>query len=165
MFHPADCLQVSLVRAKACSGGPWPHSLVPDPGDYVLSDTLLSGLAAWAGPLACIGLGPLQPLSFSTLCCSLPLPLHPSFPLSVLPMNVSISLAMCKLFSPAPRADGEQCLCRAFLCMSFLIRERRFPCFFPEQGALTWACTHTLHTHSTAAVCSHSQFAINMHAV
>ena len=133
-FTQPNCLQVSLARAKACSGGPRPHSLVPDPGDYVLSDTRLSGLAAWAGPLACIGLGPLQPLSFSSLRFSLPLPLDPSTPLSELPMNVSISLAMCKLFSPALQADGEQCLCRDFLCMSFLISQRVtwFPCSLLE---------------------------------
>lgn len=76
-FTQANCLQVSLARAKACSGGPRPHSLVPDPGDYVLSDTLLSGLAAWSGSLACIGPGPLRTLSFSRSLFS-PLPLDPS---------------------------------------------------------------------------------------
>lgn len=161
-FTQPNCLQVSLARAKACSGGPRPHSLVPDPSDYVLSDTLLSGLAAWAGSLACIGLGPLQALSFS-LCFPLPLLLSLSIPLSVLPMNVSISLPMCKLFSPALRADGEQCLCRDFLCMSFLISQRvtRFPCSLLENGELARACIHTLHTCTNM----HSQSAINMHAV
>lgn len=77
-FTQPNCLQVSLVRAKACSGGPRPHSLVPDLSDYVLSDTLLSGLAAWTRPLACIGLGPLQPLSFSHSVF-----LSPSIPLSL----------------------------------------------------------------------------------
>lgn len=135
---------MSLARAKACSGGPRPHSLVPDPGDYVLSDTLLSGLAAWAGSPARIGLGPLQALSFS-LSVFLSLLFFPSIPLSVLPMNVSISLPMCKLFSPALRADGEQCLCRDFLCMSFLIRRRvtRFPCSLLEKR---WAYM-SVHTH------------------
>lgn len=144
-FTQPNCLQVSLVRAKACSGGPRPHSLVPDLSDYVLSDTLLSGLAAWTRPLACIGLGPLQALSFShSIFLS---PLDPSFPLSALPMNVSISLPMCKLFSPALRADGEQCLCRDFLCMSFLISQRvtRFPCSLLEKGEPS-ASVHTYIT-------------------
>lgn len=90
-------------------------------------------------------------------------PSPPSFPLSVLPMNVSISLPMCKLFSPALRADGEQCLCRDFLCMSFLISQRvtRFPCSSLQKGELARASTHTLHTCTHM----HSQSAINMHAV
>lgn len=94
-------------------------------------------------------------------------PLNPSLPLPVLPMNVSISLPMCKLFSPALRADGEQCLCRDFLCMSFLISQRvtRFPCSLLEKGEPAPACTHTLHTHMHAHMFSHSQSAINMHAV
>lgn len=77
----------------------------------------------------------------------LPLFSSPSIPLSVLPMNVSISLPMCKLFSPALRADGEQCLCRDFLCMSFLISQRvtRFPCFLLEKSELARSRTQTLH--------------------
>lgn len=87
-------------------------------------------------------------------------PHHPS--LSVLPMNVSISLPMCKLFSPALRADGEPRLCRDFLCMSFLISQRvtRFPCSSQEQGELARSCAHTLHTRAN----TRSQSAINMHA-
>ncbi len=74
-------------------------------------------------------------------------------PTPLLPMNVSISLPMCKLFSPALRADGEQCLCRDFLCMSFLISQRvtRFPCSLLEKGKLAPTCTHTLHTMHTHA--------------
>lgn len=108
---------------------------------------------------------PITTSLFFSLRFSLPLPLDPSSPLSVLPMNVSISLPMCKLFSPALRADGEQCLCRDFLCMSFLISQRvtRLPCFLLEKGELARACTHTLHTESH--MFSHSQSAINMHAV
>lgn len=86
---------------------------------------------------------PFLALRFRSLSPLLP----PSIPLSVLPMNVSISLPMCKLFSPALRADGEQCLCRDFLCMSFLIRRRvtRFPC---SLLAKRWACM-SMHTHTT----------------
>lgn len=65
-----------------------------------------------------------NPSLFPLSVLPLPLPLDPSPPLSELPMNVSISLPMCKLFSPALQADGEQCLCRDFLCMSFLISQR-----------------------------------------
>lgn len=106
--------------------------------------------------------GPItSPLLFS-LRFPLPLLLSPSIPLSVLPMNVSISLPMCKLFSPALRADGEQCLCRDFLCMSFLISRRvtRFPCSLLGKGELAQACTNTLHTCTNM----HWQPAINMHA-
>lgn len=100
----------------------------------------------------------ISPLLFS-LCFALPLPLDPS----VLPMNVSISLPMCKLFSPAPRADGEQCLCCDFLCMSFLISQRvtRFLFSSQEKGELARSCAHTLHTCTNIR----SQSAINMHAV
>lgn len=70
---------------------------------------------------------------------------------------------MCKLFSPAPRADGEQCLCCDFLCMSFLISQRVtwFPCSSQEKGELARSCAHTLHTCTNIR----SQSAINMHAV
>lgn len=83
--------------------------------------------------------------------------------LSVLPMNVSISLPMCELFSPAPQADGEQRLCCDFLCMSFLISQRvtRFPCSSQKKGELARSCAHTLHTCTNIR----SQSAINMHAV
>jgi len=96
----------------------------------------------WPGPIT-------TPLFFALgYSLPLPLPLNPSFPLSVLPMNVSISLVMCKLFSPALQADGLQCLCLDFLCMSFLIskRVRRFPCFLLEKGEL--AHIHYTHTHT-----------------
>lgn len=84
-------------------------------------------------------------------------PLIPLSPLSVLPMNVSISLPMCKLFSPALRADGEQCLCRDFLCMSFLIslRVTRFPCPSPEKkevSAHTHAYIHCVHAYMCTRV-------------
>lgn len=100
--------------------------------------------------------GPITTWLFFTLCYSLPILLNPPFPLSVLPMNVSISLVMCKLFSPAQQADGEQCLCRDFLCMSFLIskRVRRFPCFFLEKVSLHAHITLT-HTHVlTLTICN-----------
>lgn len=97
------------------------------------------------------------------LCLSVSSSTPPS-PLPVLPMNVSISLPMCKLFSPAPRADGEQCLCRDFLCMSFLISRRvtRFQpllCQKRSERANEPACIHT----PIAQTCD-SQLAINMRA-
>lgn len=60
---------------------------------------------------------------------------------------------MCKLFSPAPRADGEQCLCCDFLCMSFLISQRvtRFPCSLQEKrwaGAIMCTYATYMHKHS-----------------
>lgn len=87
-----------------------------------------------------------------TLLCSLLFSPSPAQSFSPLPMNVSISLVMCKLFSPALRADGEQCLCRDFLCMSFLIskRVRRFPCSLLEKRRACVSmhkyitCTHVL---------------------
>lgn len=87
------------------------------------------------------------------LCLSVSSSTPPS-PLPVLPMNVSISLPMCKLFSPAPRADGEQCLCRDFLCMSFLISRRvtRFQpllCQKRSERASQRAYIHPLHKHAT----------------
>lgn len=105
--------------------------------------------------------GPITMPLFFSLGFSLPLPLDPSFPLSVLPMNVSISLPMCKLFSPALRADGEQCLCRDFLCMSFLISQRvtRFPCSLLEKGELARACSLT-YTHMHTCSCTHNMQSI-----
>lgn len=65
-------------------------------------------------------------------------------------MNVSISLPMCKLFSPAPRADGEQCLCCDFLCMSFLISQRvtRFPCSLQEKKVSSRDHVHIRYIHA-----------------
>lgn len=99
-----------------------------------------------------------KPSPFLALCFLL----SPSIPLSVLPMNVSISPPMCKLFSPALRADGEQCLCRDFLCMSFLISRRvtRFPCSLPERGRtsmhtyITYMRKHVLTTCHQYARCA-----------
>lgn len=163
MFHPAELFtsvfstgKSLFWRATTAFVSPWPQWLC-----------VIWYAAIWLGRMSRVtGLhrpGPItSPLLFS-LCFPLPLLLSPSIPLSVLPMNVSISLPMCKLFSPALRADGEQCLCRDFLCMSFLISQRvtRFPCSLLENGELARACIHTLHTCTNM----HSQSAINMHAV
>lgn len=163
MFHPAELFTSVFSAGKSLLWwattafiSPWPQWLC-----------VIWYAAIWLGRVSrATGLhwlGPITTPLFFSLRYSLPHPLDPSLPLSVLPMNVSISLPMCKLFSPALRADGEQCLCRDFLCMSFLISQRvtRFPCSFLEKGELAWACTHTLHTHT----CSHTQSAINMHDV
>lgn len=108
--------------------------------------------------------GPItEPLLFRSLSVSSSTP--PS-PLPVLPMNVSISLPMCKLFSPAPRADGEQCLCRDFLCMSFLISQRvtRFqPAPLPEKERASKRGSEPACMHTPIAQTCNSQLAINMH--
>lgn len=148
MFHPAELFTSVFSAGKSLLW--WATTAFISPWPWWLC--VIWYAAIWLGRMSrATGLhrpGPITSPLFFSLRFSLPLPLDPSFPLSVLPMNVSISLPMCKLFSPALRADGEQCLCRDFLCMSFLIsqRETRFPCSLLEKGEPARACTHTLHT-------------------
>lgn len=151
MFHPAELFtsvfsagKSPLWRAATAFVSPWPPVIMC----YLIRRCLVWPHDQGHWPASVRPYYRASPF----LCLSVSSSTPPS-PLPVLPMNVSISLPMCKLFSPAPRADGEQCLCRDFLCMSFLISRRvtRFQpllCQKRSERASERAAVHT-YTHCT----------------